>query len=54
MVHAKNTGAFPHLVFMFPQAGTEGLESPAELTVCNSKLKFILLTAEVHVHEDLN
>lgn len=54
MVRAKNTGAFPCLVFMFPQAGTEGLKSPAELTVCNSKLRFILLTAKVCVHEDLN
>lgn len=54
MVRAENTEAFPHFVFMFPQAGAEGLKSPAELTVCNSKLKFILLTAKVCVHGDLN
>lgn len=54
MVRARNTEAFPHLAFKFPQAGTEALKSPTVLTLCNSKFKFILITAKVCVHEDVN
>lgn len=53
MVHTRNTEAFPHFIFMFQQAGTEGLKSPAVLTWCNSKFKSILITAKVCVHENI-
>lgn len=54
MVLARYIEAFPHLVFIFLQPGTESLKSPAVLTLCNNKLKFSLIKAKVYVHEDLN